>query len=126
MGAMIDEGADSLGRELGLRKADPASAEISRAPSPRKELAPRKSIDVARAEEHDEIEGVKPHVPDSERESPERGYDGTKEEVEGRQDTKTGQYMEAGMAKAASVIAKMKRKDDDKNIEARETPGESR
>ena len=126
MGAMIDEGADSLGRELGLRKADPASAEISRAPSPREELAPRKSIDVARAEEHDEIEGVKPHVPDSECESPERGYDGTKEEVEGRQDTKTGQYMEAGMAKAASVIAKMKRKDDDKNIEARETPGESR
>ena len=123
MGAMIDEGAESLGRELGLRKTEPASAEISRAPSPHEEPPLRNSIDVARAEEEEEIEGVKPHVPESERESPERGYDGSKEEVEGRQDTRAGQYMEVGVAKAASVIAKMKRKDDDKDGEA---PGESR
>lgn len=123
MGAMIDEGAESLGRELGLRKAEPASAEISRAPSPHEEPPLRNSMDVARAEEHDEIEGVKSHVPESERESPDRGNDGTKEEVEGRQDTKAGQYMEVGIAKTASVIAKMKRKDDDKDGEA---PGECR
>ena len=123
MGAMIDEGAESLGRELGLRKTEPASAEISRAPSPHEEPPLRNSIDVARVEEEEAIEGVKPHVPESERESPERGYGGSKEEVEGRQDTRAGQYMEVGIAKAASVIAKMKRKDDDKDGEA---AGESR
>ncbi len=126
VGAMIEEGAESLGRELGLRKADPASAGISRAPSPREDLPPRNSIDVARAEEHEEIEGVKPHLTDSECESPDRDYDGTKKEVEGRQDTKAGQYMELGLAKAASILARVKRRDEDEDNEAKEKPGESR
>ena len=126
MGTMVQEGADSLGRELGLRKVDPASAELSRASSFQEESPPRKSVDVARAEEHDEQEGVKPHVPKSERESPERGNGDTGKEVEGRQDTKAGQYMELGMAKVASIISKMKTRDNDDDESPKSTSGDSK
>ena len=124
MGTMVAEGAESLGRELGLRKTNPGSAELSRASSPVEEAAPRKSVDVAHAEEHDEGEGVKVHVPDSGRESPERRHAGSEDEVEGRQDTKAGQYMELGMAKVAGIVAKWKGKEDGKDDESQVGPNE--
>jgi protein-tyrosine phosphatase len=106
MGAMIEEGAESLGKELGLRKVHPASADMSRASSVKETISPRKSQELARAEQHDEDEGVKPHL-DSDTE-PEQDVP---QELEGRQDTKAGQYMEAGLAKVATVLAKWKDKD---------------
>jgi protein-tyrosine phosphatase len=115
MGTMIEEGADSLSRELGLRKANPASADISRASSVKGETPPRKSIDVERAEQHDESEGVKAHLAgESKSERTHHGHDGADNEVEGRRDTKAGQYMEAGMAKVAGIVAKMKGEDNDR------------
>lgn len=114
MGTMIEEGADSLGKELGLRKADPASAELSRASSVKENLSPPKSTELANAEQHDEDEGVKPHLETEAEQRLKQGQDETSDELEGRQDTKAGQYMEAGLAKVATVLAKWKDKDGDK------------
>ncbi|EXJ85425.1 protein-tyrosine phosphatase [Capronia coronata CBS 617.96] len=60
VGAMIDQGAESLGRRLGLRKSDPGSTDMSRASSPVEEdMAPlRKNTEIRKAEESED-EGVK-------------------------------------------------------------------
>jgi protein-tyrosine phosphatase len=117
VGAMIEEGAGSLGRELGIRKTDPGSADLSRASSLKETTPPRKSVDILEAETHEEDEGVKPHILDSEHQSPDRGHDRSVEEVEGRQDTKAGEYMELGMAKVAGLVAKWKGKENEEGKE---------
>ncbi|ETI28462.1 hypothetical protein G647_00911 [Cladophialophora carrionii CBS 160.54] len=105
MGAMINQGATTLGKELGLRKSQPESADVSRASSVKDESTSGQVSSDAQRVEHAEDEGVKPFVPEDEA-TDSRGA--TNPEVEGRQDTKTGHRMEAGLAKAALVISKMK------------------
>jgi protein-tyrosine phosphatase len=113
MGTMIEEGADMLGRDLGMRKADPQSANLSRASSFQGEDHHRKSVGAAQADQLAELEGVKSHTIDSELESPTPTSMVKAHEVESRQDTKAGQYMEIGMAKVSSIIAKMKSNEKD-------------
>lgn len=116
MGAMVEEGADSLGKELGLRKAKPESADISRASSIKEAAPARKSVDLTEAEQHEEDEGVKPHVPDDpEDHVTDQATKVRVEELEGRQDTKAGQYMEIGMAKVASIVSRWKSKEEDED-----------
>ena len=97
VGATINAGASTLSKELGLRKSDPSSANMSRASSV-KETPTRKSTELRRAESDSEEEGVRTYGVD---EMP----DG---ESEGRQDTSTGRAMETGMAKVAHIVLKMK------------------
>jgi len=112
MATMVHAGASSLGKELGLRRDMPESADISRASSVR-EANPvhGKSPEVESAVGEEEEHGVKSHGPGGEQYV---GYDGTHdshaqdEGVEGRQDTKVGHNFEAGLGKAAHIIAKMK------------------
>jgi protein-tyrosine phosphatase len=106
MGAMINQGATTLGKELGLRKAQPESADVSRASSVKGESTSSQVSGDAQRVEHSEDEGVKPFVPEDEQADSQDGA--SDQEVEGRQDTKTGHRMEAGLAKAALVISKMK------------------
>jgi protein-tyrosine phosphatase len=106
MGAMINQGATTLGKELGLRKAQPESADVSRASSVKGESTSSQVSGDAQRVEHSEDEGVKPFVPEDEQADSQDGA--SDQEVEGRQDTKTGHRMEAGLAKAAFVISKMK------------------
>ncbi|KAK4939421.1 Telomerase protein component 1 [Elasticomyces elasticus] len=98
MGAMVNSGAESLGKELGLRKSHPDSTNVSRASSMRKdheETTAGASTDVTDAQAYDSSEeGVKTY--------------GVQEEKEGRQDTKVGHAMETGLAKAAHIVAKMR------------------
>lgn len=113
MGATIAVGAESMKKELGLRKEDPASTEISRANSPSHD-------EIARAQESSEQEegdsdsddgeqGVKPMGPEGEEHIVYgAGSDGPADEIESRKDTKAGHNYEAGMGKLAHVIAKMK------------------
>ncbi len=69
MGATIVAGAESLGKDLGLRKEDPASADISRANSVRSSSHPppaRRGGDLATDEEQaeeEDREGVRAHGP---------------------------------------------------------------
>ncbi|EXJ64521.1 hypothetical protein A1O7_00857 [Cladophialophora yegresii CBS 114405] len=109
MGAVINQGANTLGKELGLRKSHPESADVSRASSVKDEsTSGQVSSDVHRVE-HSEDEGVKPFVPEDEAAD---SHGATNPKAGGRQDTKTGHMMEAGLAKAALVISKMKPSSD--------------
>nr|KAK5441116.1 Telomerase protein component 1 [Exophiala xenobiotica] len=104
VGATINAGASSLSKELGLRKSDPSSANMSRASSV-KETPTRKSTEVRRAESDSDsdAEGVRTY-----------GVDGTHNgESEGRHDTSTGLAMETGMAKVAHIVSKMKPSKDE-------------
>ncbi|KAI9874714.1 MAG: hypothetical protein M1823_007624, partial [Watsoniomyces obsoletus] len=92
-------------------------ADLSRAASLKETTPPRKSFDILEAEAHEEDEGVKPHILNSGHQSPDRGHDRSVEEVEGRQDTKAGEYMEIGMAKVAAVVAKWKGKENEEGKE---------
>lgn len=108
MGAMINAGAASITRELGLREQSPDSYGVSRAHSPAGEV--RHSLEVQRAnQEEDEEEGVKPHYGNDGIVDEEPG-----EEAEGKSDTKVGQGMEVGMEKVAHMVGKMKGTDEHK------------
>ena len=109
MGTMISEGASGLKKELGLRRTTEESANVSRASSV-KESSPRKSLDVKQAEDDESEHGVKVHIPEVN-----GTFDDTDhvEEVEGRQDTKVGEYLEAGMEKVANAVAKWKSKGEE-------------
>jgi protein-tyrosine phosphatase len=96
MGAMIDEGAESISRELGLRKSHTESANVSRASSVKAGPVHDK---VTQAEESED-EGTKPWGPEGESEV-------HHDDIE-REDTKAGHAMEAGLAKIAHTVAKMK------------------
>jgi protein-tyrosine phosphatase len=109
MGAMVNSGATSIARELGLREQSPESHGVSRAHSPGGDARQTAEQDGANAEDDEvEEEGVKPHY----------GNDGNVDEgqhgegAEGRKDTKIGQGMEAGMGKVAHIVAEMKRDDE--------------
>ncbi|KEF58046.1 uncharacterized protein A1O9_05969 [Exophiala aquamarina CBS 119918] len=97
MGAVVAEGAQTLGKELGLRKSAPDSANISRASSIKEPL--RKSTEIQRAEETDD-EGVKTTGPEGEDHV---GYSDSDKE-----DTRVGNGMEVGLGKVANAVAKMK------------------
>lgn len=102
IGATINSGASTLGKELGLRKSKPDSANVSRASSVKKdgeETTAGVSKDVKEAEAYDSSdEGVKSYGLQED----------SMEEREDRQDTKVGHAMETGLAKAAHIVAKMK------------------
>lgn len=108
IGAMVNTGAKTLGRELGLRKSTADSANVSRASSIKEDVhrdPSRKATDVQQAE-NSEGEGVKPCGPEGEDVLP---YDDSSEqEVEGKQDTRVGQQMEAGVGRLAHLASKMK------------------
>lgn len=112
MGATIAVGAESLKKELGLKKDTPESANVSRANS-----------DHGGDEHHyvsskfhegdndldDGEEGVKTLGPNGEEHLVySGGKDDSAKEIEGRKDTKAGHNYETGMGKLANVISKIK------------------
>lgn len=124
LGQMSSEAANKLmGKDLGLRKSDAASANISRASSVKDEdmklPEPERTNKRLEHASDSEDEGVKPHVPDQ--------HDGTGRVInheshdQDRQDTATGKYLEVGIAKVSTIIAKMKGSDP-----ARETKDTSK
>ncbi|OAP59517.1 hypothetical protein AYL99_06815 [Fonsecaea erecta] len=109
MSAMVNQGASTLGKELGLRKSQPESANVSRASSVKGESTTSDMGTAAQRVEETEDQGVKQCGPEGE----DLSYDGASDPDGGsRQDTKAGHKMEAGMAKAAHVISKMKPSDN--------------
>ena len=122
MGATIAVGAESLGKELGLRKEHPDSANISRASSAVNVADAKpagKSAELAEAEQvegsEDGSEGVKVSGPEGEDRIQFNGQkDGADDEgIEGRQDTSVGHHFENGMGKLAHMVKKVK--GDDKH-----------
>ncbi|KAJ9642141.1 Telomerase protein component 1 [Knufia peltigerae] len=108
MGATINEGASTLGKELGLKskESEPSSASVSLASSDSLEGKPaRKTTEVREAEDDSGDEGVRTYGLNGEHHIPYR------EEDEGRKDTATGHTMEAGVAKMAHIVSKMKPSD---------------
>lgn len=105
MGAVVAEGAQTLGKELGLRKTAPESANISRASSVKDEPL-RKSTDIQRAEESDD-EGVKTSGPG--------GEDHVSYSDSDKEDTRVGKGMELGLGKVANVVSKLKPDDEAEN-----------
>ena len=110
MGATIAVGAESLTKELGLRKATSESTNISRANSVKgdgQEPPLRKSNELQEADRHDEDEGVRSLGPDGEEhivyEDASHGA-----ELEGKADTTAGKNYEKSIGKMAHVISKMK------------------
>ena len=107
MGAMINQGASTLGKELGLRSSHPESANLSCASSIKEGASPaEESQSVRTAGEDSDDEGVQPFVPDEEGNQSHADAPGPGQE--GRQDTKAGKMLEAGMAKVAHTVSKMK------------------
>ncbi|KIW77873.1 hypothetical protein Z517_07706 [Fonsecaea pedrosoi CBS 271.37] len=105
MSAMVSQGASTLGKELGLRKSRADSADVSRASSVKGGCTTSDMGTAAQRVEDSEEQGVKQSGPQGEALS----YDGTSDPEGGsRQDTKTGHVMEAGLAKVAHVVSKMK------------------
>ena len=117
MGTMIAEGSSSLGRELGLRKSDPGSADVSVAGSVKdmdtdqnsKRLG-KETDGVVDSDSESDIENVKPHGPEGEDHVT---YD-EQSHLEGKHDTATGRYLEMGLAKTANIISKWR--GDDKPV----------
>ena len=116
-------GADSLGKELGLRQEDPNSVDISRANSINEEpqRPTEHSVNLHKAEDEQlaEEEGVRVHGPEGEEHVSMTDHDGDKEhetnnvgEREGRNDTRVGRGMEAGMGKVAHVVSTFKGRKD--------------
>lgn len=117
MGAMINQGASTLTKELGLRKEHPNSVDVSRANSVQDVAHPethkqRTSEELYRAEQ-EERAVVKPHIPGDTEIEQEHAED--KEGVAGRADTGVGRNLEAGMEKVAHVMAKVRGDDDTKD-----------
>ena len=105
MGAMVNSGAASVARELGLREQSPESHGVSRAHSPGADARQTAEQHGASLEDDEaEEEGVKPHYGNDD--------EGHSEGIEGRNDTKVGQGMEVGMGKVAHIVAKMKRDEE--------------
>jgi protein-tyrosine phosphatase len=117
MGATIVAGAESLGKDLGLRKEDPTSADISRANSVRSssQQPPPPPIDrgnhLAKGGETDtedkEIEGVRPHGPTGQEiitYNDADGKDVLSKETEGKADTTIGRAVESGVEKLGEMI----------------------
>ena len=124
MGTMIKAGAGSLSKELGLRNSDPASADISRAPSlervPPAETNPDldNNDNIAGQvvdEEDEEHQGVRVHGPQGEDHIVLDDGQGSETssvpeyaEIEQRQDTAAGRSYEHAMAKVADVVSRWK------------------
>lgn len=132
MGTMIESGASSLVKELGLRKSHPDSANLSRASSvtsntndvPAREQAADLHADQVAADSEDE--GVKACGPEGEDRV---SYDGAaehEEEVEGKRDTRLGHGMESGMAKVAHLVSKWKPSEGDEHRAEGESEVESK
>lgn len=114
VGAFLSEGTSQLSKDLGLRPADPASADVSEASSIKDEPGTnKKATEQLENGVESESEGVKPHGPQGEQYV---SYD-AKSHLEGRQDTAAGKYLEMGLERAASVVSKMK-----KSKKGHETP----
>lgn len=113
IGAVINQGFESLGKELGLRKSLPESANVSKASSMKDEhMASGKTDHLTHAEE--EEEGVKSYGQNGEEVVDD---DENQQEEEGKKDNKIGQALEGGLGKAANVIQRLKsvsEKDKDK------------
>jgi protein-tyrosine phosphatase len=99
MGATIVAGAESLGKDLGLRKADPTSADISRANSVRSHSQPPpidQASDLAKGEVETR-EGLRTHGPQGEETLAYKDTDGEINETEGQSDTRIGRAVESGV-----------------------------
>ena len=106
MGAMVNQGVNTLSKELGLRKSQPDSANVSRASSVKGETTADQVDTDAQRVDDSEDQGVKPFVPEQRTVD---SLDGALDQgVEGRQDTKAGHMMEMGMAKVAQMLSKMR------------------
>ena len=113
MGATIVAGIDALGKDLGLRKQDPASAGISRANSVKStSQSPHvgRAGDLAQAEletEAEDSEGVRAHGPKGEEvitdESAQK-EDIKAKETSAKADTKVGRALESGVEKLAGMF----------------------
>jgi protein-tyrosine phosphatase len=119
VGATIAAGAETMKKELGLRKETPESTDISRANSIRGngEEALRKSNGLKEADRQEEDEGVRALGPNGEELII---YDDAKhgDDIEGRADTTAGKNYEKSMGKLARVISKMR--GDDKRDSTKE------
>jgi protein-tyrosine phosphatase len=114
MGASIAVGADSLTKELGLRKEAPESTNISRANSIKGERAESpmwKSNELQEADRHEEDEGVRALGPNGEEhivcDDAKHG-----DEIEGQADTTAGKNYEKSIGKVAHAVSKMRGNDD--------------
>lgn len=116
VGAVLSDAAPQLAKGLGLRKSDPASADVSTASSIKDEPATSSKVAAPSADEgaESESEGVKAHGPAGEEYV---RYDAQSHQA-GRHDTATGKYLEMGLAKTASIIAKMKGEDQSEKKKA--------
>lgn len=114
MGAVVQSGANSLGKELGLRKSQPDSANLSRASSVKEETQEEQSNKITEIEggEESEDEGVRPFGLEGEDLDSYKGSPG--HEMEGRQDSPAGHRMAAGMAKIAHIVSKLRSSDDER------------
>ena len=118
VGATIAVGAESLTKELGLRKVMPESTDISRANSFKgegEELL-RNSVELQEVEGQDEDAGVQALGPDGEEQIVVFDGAGHGDEVEDRADTTAGKNYEKTMGKLAHVISKIR--GDDKHDSA--------
>ncbi len=111
MGATIVAGADSLGKDLGLRKQRETSADISRANSVGSSSPPRpvgKGNKLAKDEmkaEDEDSEGERSRGPEGEEiVACQRDDVRTRAETESKADTKVGKAVEAGVEKLGSLI----------------------
>lgn len=106
MGAMINSGAASITRELGLREQSPESHGASRAHSPALEKPVERTSDIQRAseEESEEEDGVKPHYGNDVNDDYEKHDEG----VEGRNDTNFGKGMESSMGRVSHLVNRVK------------------
>lgn len=114
VGATIVAGAESLSKDLGLRKEDPTSADISRANSVSgsQHQPVSKGSDIAKEErqaEDEDSEGVRARGPDGEEtityDDADTDEDAGMQETEGRADTGIGRAIEAGVEKLGSLIS---------------------
>lgn len=111
VGAVLSEGTSQLGKELGLRRSDPGSANVSVASSVKDEPTTERVVKENEEKDPDsDDEAVKAHGPGGEDYV---GHD-AKSHAEGRHDTKTGEYLETGMGKVANIISRWRgdKKDD--------------
>jgi protein-tyrosine phosphatase len=119
VGATIAVGAETMKKELGLRKETPESTNISRANSIKGngEEALRKSNELEEADGQEEDEGVQALGPDGEELIV---YDDAKQgdEIEGRADTTAGKNYEKFIGKMVHVISKIT--GDDKHDSTKE------
>lgn len=104
VGTTILAGAESLGKDLGLRKEDPASAGISRASSVRESPQPFSVDERSDVTENEDIVGTRTHSAAATEVASSNGEAPSLPEVEGRIDTAVGRAVESGVEMLAGIM----------------------